>query len=247
MEVLYYAVIALAWTVGGFISGVTSMGCSLIAMPVLTLVMSPDRAILISCVCGGVIPALLVPLHHRGIILRELLLLLGASLPGSAAGVLIFEQVPAAWLNIALGFALAGFVIWQAHGTGVGLRLRRYGPASLLAGFLGGAANALTGMPGSVLGVYATLRTWSKENMLSMQSAFFALSALLTISIQWSRGLYSPSILFDIACSLPGAALGILASIPAQRLINRRSCRRLLLVLLGLSAVTLFCRGMAMR
>ena len=96
MEVLYYAVIALAWTVGGFISGVTSMGCSLIAMPVLTLVMSPDRAILISCVCGGVIPALLVPLHHRGIILRELLLLLGASLPGSAAGVLIFEQVPAA-------------------------------------------------------------------------------------------------------------------------------------------------------
>ena len=102
-------------------------------------------------------------------------------------------------------------------------------------------------MPGSVLGVYATLRTWSKENMLSMQSAFFALSALLTISIQWSRGLYSPSILFDIACSLPGAALGNLASIPAQRLINRRSCRRLLLVLLGLSAVTLFCRGMAMR
>lgn len=33
MEVLYYVVIALAWTVGGFISGVTSMGCSLIAMP----------------------------------------------------------------------------------------------------------------------------------------------------------------------------------------------------------------------
>lgn len=66
MEVLYYAVIALAWTVGGFISGVTSMGCSLIAMPVLTLVMSPDRAILISCVCGGVIPALLGPAASPG-------------------------------------------------------------------------------------------------------------------------------------------------------------------------------------
>lgn len=218
MEVLYYAVIGAGLDGGGFISGVTSMGCSLIAMPVLTLVMSPDRAILISCVCGGVIPALLVPLHHRGIILMKLLLLLGASLPGSAAGVLIFEQVPAAWLNIALGFALAGFVIWQAHGAGVGLRLRRYGPASLLAGFLGRGGQRADRHARFVLASYATLRTWSKENMLSMQSAFFALSALLTISIQWSRGLYSPSILFDIACSLPGAALGILASIPAQRL-----------------------------
>ncbi len=244
MDLMYYVVITLAWVVGGFISGVTSMGCSLIAMPVLNLVMSPDRAILISCVCGGIIPALLVPLHHRGIIFRELLLLLGASLPGSIIGVLIFERVPAAGLSIALGAALAGFVVWQTFGAGVEFRLRKYGSCSLLAGFLGGTVNALTGMPGAALGIYATLRTWSKDNMLSMQSAFFALSAVLTTSIQWNRGLYSSSIVFDIACSLPGAALGILASIPAQKYIDQKLCRRLLLVLLAVSAALLFYRGM---
>ena len=243
MDLIYYAVLTLAWAVGGFLSGITSMGCALIALPILNMVMSPEQAGLNSCVCAGVIAAVLVMLHHRGILFRELLLLLGASLPGSVFGVLLFECVSAAWLNMALGVVLACFVIWQTIGANTAFRLRNYGAWVLPAGFLGGLVNAMTAAPGAVMGIYTTLRTWSKDNILSMQSAFFAFSALLTVMIQWNRGLYSQPVLFDIACSLPGAGLGILASIPAQKYIDQQRCRKLLLILLALSAVMLFGKG----
>ena len=115
MDLIYYTVLTLAWAVGGFLSGITSMGCALIALPILNMVMSPEQAVLNSCVCAGVIAAVLVMLHHRGILFRELLLLLGASLPGSVFGVLLFECVSAAWLNMALGVVLWGITAFLGN------------------------------------------------------------------------------------------------------------------------------------
>ena len=205
MDLTYYPILSVAWGIGGFLSGITSMGCALVALPILNMVMTPDRAILISCVCGGVIPAVLVVLHHRGILFRELFLMLGASLPGSIVGVLLFECVSAALLNILLGVILVGFVLWQTIGAKTAFRLPSYRLWAMPAGFMGGMVNALTGAPGSVMGIYATLRTWSKENLLSMQSAFFTLSALLTVMVQWNRGCipHRSFLISPVRCPVP--------------------------------------------
>jgi len=244
VDAIYCVVIIMAWTAGGFISGVTSMGCSLVAMPILCLAMSPDRAVLLCSFCGGVVPALLVPVYRRGVIVRELLLLLGASLPGCLLGGLVFTQIPAQKLNLALGLMLGGVVIWQIWGSGVRVRLRDYGVVSVAAGFMGGLLGALAGAPGAALGVYASLRTWDKESMLSMQSAYYAFCAVMVVGMQWKLGLYTREVVCDIAWAVPGALGGIALSLPARRLISAERARQFLLALLGVSALLLCGKGL---
>lgn len=240
MDWIYYGVVLFAWTLGGFISGVTAMGCSLVALPILTLVMPPDRAVLICCVCSGLIPAMLVPFYYRGVILKEISILLGASIPGSILGVLLFESISGRDLRLALAGMLGFFVLWQTIGKKSTFRLHSYRWAAFPAGFLGGLVNALTGVPGAIIGVYATLRIWTKENILSMQNTFFALSSLLTVSILAYRGMYSWDIFFDIGCAAPGMLLGIGVSLIAQRYISTALCRCFLLSMLAVSSILLF-------
>jgi len=243
MDIFYYVIITFAWALGGFISGVTSMGCSLVALPIISLVMETDNAILISCVCGGIIPIVIMFIHHHGIILHELILLLSASFPGCLAGVYIFSYIPVAILNLLLGILLGLIVIWQLWGKNKAVVICQYRFPALIAGFLGGMVNALVGVPGAILGVYTILRPWNKESMLSMQSSFFAFCSIFTVTLQASRGLYTPSLMYDILYCLPGMALGVLLSIPAQKKLNVQHCRFFLLMLLAASSCMLLYRG----
>lgn len=246
MDWTYYAVLCLAWILGGFVSGVTSMGCALVAIPLLNLVMSPDRAILIGCIVGSTVPIAMVILYHKNILLRELFYLLLPCLPGCFFGVLIFKITPIPEMTLGLGIVLAIFVLWQMFAKGIPFRLRSYGFITILVGFTGGVINSLTSMPGTVMGSYASLRTWSKKNLLCMQSWYFLICACTTILIQWWQGLYTPSILLDAGLAIPGSILGVLLSIPFHRYINQERCRKLLLLVLGFSALLLLHQGINM-
>ena len=247
MDLSYYAVVTLAWTLGGLVSGTAGMGSSLIALPLLNLVMGPDMAIMNCCIVGGIVPLLIFAMHWQGTRGKELVLLLLASLPGCMVGVLIFEYISLAWLSVVLGLVVSLFVFWQLFSHNFTYRIQNdNAKMALLFGFLAGTSHTLTGVPGTVTGVYATLRTWNKENILAMQSGYFIVASLMTCLIQWSRGLYTEQLMWSVACSLPGMALGLLISIPVQKLVSQELCRKMLLVVLSFSAVMLFVRGVNM-
>ena len=245
MDILYYAVITFAWALGGFLSGVTSMGCSLVALPILNLVMSPDRAVLVTCVMGGVIPAVLIFIYHDGMIWRELLLLFAACIPGSMVGILLFEIISQAWLSILLACSLGSFVVWQTLGKNTTFRISNYARWAPPAGFFTGLFNSMTGMPGSILGPYSTVRTWTKKNLMSMQSAGFFISSTLTICAALYRDLYTVDMAHDICAALPGAAFGILVSIPVHKRLDIELCRKLLFAILGVCSLLLFYKGIS--
>ena len=49
---MVYLVVAVAWMVGGVIGGATGIGAIMVAMPIMTTVLSPGEAVLVSCLTG---------------------------------------------------------------------------------------------------------------------------------------------------------------------------------------------------
>ena len=82
MSLLSLAWMAFAWMLGGFVHGVTSIGCSMVAMPLISFTVEPREAIVIACLAGGIVPLMLFAVYHRHLLRRETLWLSLGCLPG---------------------------------------------------------------------------------------------------------------------------------------------------------------------
>ena len=100
MSLLSLAWMAFAWMLGGFVHGVTSIGCSMVAMPLISFTVEPREAIVIACLAGGIVPLMLFAVYHRHLLRRETLWLSLGCLPGIPAGTAMLASLPAAMAGV---------------------------------------------------------------------------------------------------------------------------------------------------
>ena len=232
-----------AWLIGGFIHGVTSIGCGMIAMPVVTFLTTPKEAILISCLTGVIIPLVITIIYRRHILRKEVLWLSLGCLPGIPAGTALLTTVSGPVLLFGLGVMLIFFVAWQYFSRSVRPRLPFTAATAFLAGTAGSFFTACTSLGGPVLAVYAAFRGWEKEKALASTSMYFnVLNAGLVFS-QWKAGLYSSGLIDAVAITLPCAVLGVLLSIPVVRHMPQQAFRKVLLIMILISGATLLFRS----
>lgn len=140
----------LAFAAGGLLQSATGYGFAIMAAPVLTAVVAPERALPSLVIVGTLVNALMVVVdavadrragRERPLVERRLTAVLVAwSVPGTAAGIALLLALPREALRALVAAAvILAAAARAAHPTVVGARRGETAGAGVLAGMLGGS------------------------------------------------------------------------------------------------------------
>lgn len=237
---VYYNIL---WFLAGFVTGVTSFGGNLLAIPLIALTMDPREAILYGCLSGGAIFLEVTILYFRHVIWREVLTIFAAAALGAPIGAWFLAHAGSAAILLAAGASLCLFLAWQFAAP----KKSEQKPAGVLLclplGFVSGVMMAAVGMGGPPLVLCAFLRRWPKEETMGTINAVSVLIMLAALITQRQAGLFEPELVKMGGIGALFALGGALASLPVLRKINARFFRKLLLAMLSFSALILLARG----
>lgn len=246
MELLPSLVPWAIWFFAGFVSGLTSFGGTLLAVPLLILIWPAQKAIVAGCVVGGFMAIYLVFLYHRFLRRQELLSLFLGLAPAVPLGVIVLNHASSRLLLFGLGLVLCLFLFWQILGRRVFSPQKRLSqiaalPFGALSGFLQGA----TGMLGAPIGIYAFLRHWGKEETVANLNLVAVGGLAVWLAAQLAFGYYrNIPPFYDLLADAFFACLGIRASVPVLGRINVQGFRRLMIVMIAFAALACFARAL---
>ncbi|WP_298067191.1 sulfite exporter TauE/SafE family protein [uncultured Mailhella sp.] len=244
-QLLTYIVVALGWMCGGIVGGATGIGGVMIAMPLLTLVLDPGDAILVSCLVAATACVHLAWAYRRFIVWPDVWPLLAGMVPGLIAGVAMLKIAPVPVLELMICAMLVCFLLMQCSP-----RLARFSvPASLPLGLGAGAVSGFVAssvaMSGAPLGIYVLLMHWEPDRARGNMSIFYLCSGISAMLMQAFSGLYSYSLLKLGVAALAGCMAGQTLGVSLGRHISRETFRRILLIFLAAAAVVLFVRAVS--
>jgi hypothetical protein len=243
MELYSMMYLAVVWMLGGFVNGMTSLGGNLVGVPLSMLVMDAKTTVVFGCMTGMFVNGTIATVYHKGIPVRELILLCLSCVAGMPIGIGLLYIVPVSVLMLVTSCVLFAFLGWQF----IVRRLKRTIvfplwtaiPAGVVTGMLFGS----TSIGGPVLALHAFMRGWSKETTLSTTNTIAAVVYLCSTLTQWKSGHCTAPMWEAFMWTAPAAVIGVLISVPLLRKVKPEGFRRLLLGMIAVSAVTLLYKG----
>jgi hypothetical protein len=218
---------------GGFASGLSGFGFSLLCLSLWLQVLSPQAAVPLAVLSSIASQLLTLPLIWRTIDWRSSLTFILPGLVGIPIGAAMLAQIPQTPFKIALGVFLVGYagfaLMTRARpGTAWGGRVAD-AAIGLAGGFLGGIA----ALSGSIMSVWGQVRGWSKEMKRGVFQAFnFSMLAASAVG-HAVAGLHGARLVLDLAIALPVAlAAAWLGHRVFERMSDRRFDRAILWLLL---------------
>lgn len=225
-----------AWFVGGFISGVTGVGGSLVALPLTALALPMHTIIPLSCILNTLMDAALVALHFRHCKLAALIPLMLGALPGSVLGLYILQVMSGDFLQGALGVVLLGYIWWQLTARGGVAREDSWLKGSV-AGFGAGVLGTAISIDGPPVGAYALHVGWPPRMLLGTLGVFFVLRGLFTCVLQGWAGLYTAEVIHHTCYGAPACVLGTVCALPVVKRIPMPLFRKALMLVIAAAGV----------
>jgi hypothetical protein len=238
-----YVIVGLIILLTHFQEGITGFGCTVLALPFVTLLIGLDQAVPVLVVQAWVLAGLIVVVSRRHIAWREYRTIVGLAAVGLPVGMWVAHALP----EQALRWVLAGFML--AVGLQGLMREARCPamPAEAVACGsswakallpLGGVIQGAFGSGGPLIVVYAA-------RALTHKTVFRATLCMLWLTLNTvliggfvAVGRLNPPLLWLNAAYLPATLLGLWLGNHAHYRINERVFRRLVYgVLMGSGAV----------
>ena len=233
-----YLSITLIFFLAGFAQGLTGFGSSLVAMPLLLLLLGVKTAVPLAILNGVAITVILSCQLRQHLDRRKIIPLVVGSLPGIWLGVTLLQKSNGRLMQGVLG----GFqILYALYALNYRPQPRRLAAAwSYLAGFATGVIGSAFSAGGPPTVIYTTLSGWSKEEIKATMSAFFLINGVLIAAAHAASGLTSPLVLRYFAASAPAVVVGVFAGASCfARLGNGNYVRVLLLLLLAMGIMML--------
>ncbi|MBP3731448.1 MAG: sulfite exporter TauE/SafE family protein [Mailhella sp.] len=238
-----YFMVAFGWFVGGLVGGATGVGGVMAAMPLLTLVLTPSDAVLVSCLVGLFGSMQLSIAYHKSCTFKDIRELVIGAVPGCLIGVWILKIASMQVLQIMVCIMIALFVGMQTVQKSSAWRLPDSPLCGLFAGTASGFVNSSVAMVGAPLGIYALLTQWTPDRARGNMSVFYMLSGAMTVISQACAGLYTMELVQISAAGIAGALTGGELGVRLGRHIDRQMFRRIVIMFLLAAAVILFVRA----
>lgn len=224
------ALVAMA----ALVQTVTGFGFALLAVPVLSLVIPPESAVVLSASLGLLTSsgqAISERTHgDRPTIGR---MLLGAAV-GAPFGLLILVVTTERQLRIVLVVVIAVFLVINVRNV----TLRRAGRVvDLGAGAISGALNTALSTNGPPLVMALHVRHLTPQVFRATLSAVLAGSGIITVSLFALSGRYDLDIAVLFLASLPGLAAGFALGVRHRHRVSTARFRQLVTVLLTVTGV----------
>lgn len=226
----------------GFIQGLSGFGSSLLAVPLLAMLLPVTTVVPLMALLGIVLALFnLVHLRHA-VRLRPVLRLLAGYLLGTPLGLLVLTRIPDAWVYALLGLSISLYALLSLAGRpprADWLRHRRIG-LGITSGALG-AAFSISGPP--VILHVAAHAHWPPDRQKATLVLFFLLSGLITVTAHGMGGLISAQVLYWLVYCLPALSLGTLVGIGLYRRLGEHDYKRLTFGLILVTGVMLAARA----
>ncbi|MFB7324377.1 sulfite exporter TauE/SafE family protein [Streptomyces sp. NPDC056190] len=204
MTTTLIAEVALVTALASFAQALSGFGFALVAVPLLTLLTSPQNAIVVVTALGGVL-SLAVCVHQREhVSVRTAGLVSAAGLVGMPLGLLAVTALGARSLSA----LIACVVLVFAALIGRGLTFRRGTGPTIASGFASGALLTATGMNGPPLvATFQAMGLAPREFRATLQATFCVQDALALAGFLAVGRLTTDSLLLTGA-GLPGLLVG---------------------------------------
>ena len=230
----------IGWAAGivflaAMLRGLTGFGFALAAVPLLSLVMEPARAVPVSLMVVGIGGVAGIPKALRTCDWTSLRGLAIGAMVATPIGILILKTIPAdgARLIIALFTiaALASIGRGGAPSTDPGLGRK------ITYGALAGLFNGLAAMPGPPVVAYFMATRFNREIIRSSLLVFFQCTTFLGLASAALAGLIRTDMFLMVACALPAFWIGNNLGVRLFALGSEQHYRRLTMGCLALTAL----------
>jgi uncharacterized membrane protein YfcA len=213
-----------------FTQSLSGFGSALVAMALLPGLVGMGVATPLVAAMALTVEGCLLLRYHASLNLRAMWRLAAASLAGIPLGMLALKRFDENAAMTILGIVIVAYAVYVLFE----LRPPELGhPAwgfvfGLLAGMLGGAYNT----SGPPVVVYGNSRRWMPAEFKSNLQGFFLLNSALVVSGHALSHHFTQVVIQNYLTALPALALGILAGVSLDRIVNPDVFRKIVLVLL---------------
>jgi uncharacterized membrane protein YfcA len=235
-----YLLLGTAVFVGAFVSGMAGFAFSAVAGAILLHVFQPSEAVPLMMACSvGVQASTLLTLrqHMRW---RESLFLIAGGLLAMPIAVFLLQSSDTRSLQIAFGGLIAAYAGYSLFRPALSyLPTIDHRGQNILIGFGGGLIGGLTAMPGALPTIWCDMHGMPKEQQRGLVQPFIAAMQISALTLLLSRHELPSNILIDLAVSVPPLAAGTLLGVLMFRRINEAAFRRIILIMLLISGLSL--------
>jgi uncharacterized membrane protein YfcA len=233
------AIVVAGALIAGFVNGLSGTGYALAALGFWLHAMSPATAAPLAAICsvGGHIQSL--PRIWHGVRWPRLWPFLLCGVIGVPIGTALLGRVAVQPLKLAVGMLLIAYCAW--------VQFMRRPPvirgggrvADGVVGFIGGVMGGIASLSGPAPMIWAQLRGMPKDELRGVNQPYNM--SILTAAIVSAalNGLVDRTLLVWVAFCLPATVVGARIGLALYGRINEIQFRRIVLVLLGFSGLTL--------
>ena len=214
----------------------TGFGLALVSMGLLAQLLGIQVAAPLVAMIALPLEFMLLVRYRHALNWKAVWQLSAASVVGIPLGILALKQVNEKIILTVLGLVIVGYAVYAL----INPRMPELQPGwawgfGFVAGLLGGAYN--TAGPPAV--IYGSGRRWSPPEFKSNLQGFFLLNDALVITGHALSSHLTPVVWDNYRVALPALALGLIAGLGLERLINPAAFRKIVLLLLIVTGLRL--------
>jgi uncharacterized protein len=224
----------LGAAMGGFVNGLTGFGTALTAVPVWLQIFPPAQAGALGAAAGCTGQLLTIHLIVHAIDWKKVGPFIVAGLAGVPIGTWLLPLVNVAAFKLGVGVVLVtycGFCL-LAPRLSPGLGDKGGAWADAMVGFGGGIMGGLAGLSGPLPIMWATFKTWSRDEKRALFQSFNFVILAATLLSSALAGLLPSSFWWAVALTVPATFAGVMAGSWLYRRLDDRRFDRLVLSIL---------------
>lgn len=239
-------VVFAALAVGAFVKGMTGSGLPVLAIPVMTIFIGIERAVIIMSIPGVVSNVWLIRNHARAASeTRDLPGLVGTGVLGTVVGTVLLTTVDGRWLSVGLACLIVAYVLLRLRRPGTVLRPSVSAWASPPVGLAAGALQGSTGVSGPLLSTYLHSFGLAPSAYIFSVSTLFLIFSLAQVVTLIAVGAYSATLVVEgVLAILPVAVMLPLGSRLSRRM-RAETFSTIVMASLMVAAVALVWRALA--
>jgi len=239
-DIASYFLLSAAAFSGALVSGLAGFAFSAVAGAILLHALPPLEAVPLMMACSvGVQAANLWALRNDIQWQGSLFLIIGGLL-GIPIAVHILQRADTQSFRVGFGVALMIYAAYAlCRPTLTYPRHMESRSRNALVGFGGGLIGGLTAIPGALPTIWCDIHGMPKSQQRGLVQPFIAVTQIFALALLLSHHSLSSKFLIDFAVSLPALAAGAALGIVMFRRVNEIAFRRIILLVLLFSGLSL--------
>lgn len=225
--------------IAAIVQGITGFGFSLVAFPLLALLLPVQVAtpilVLSSLILNVIVFKSVTGIRFKGI--RAMTLLAIISTP---IGAYILKVISPDILKISVGIVITATALFLLKGYQV--KFKRELLARSITGFFSGLLNGTLSMSGPPIILYMSNQGAEKDNLRGSFSLFAMITNVFAIITLYYAGLINSTVFVNFVELIPALIIGVILGVQISRKVNEIAFRKItlyLLIAMGISTLIL--------